>query len=50
MQKFDQGWVQLMMVFHDVLVAMRTWKNINLLTWMDDSRYFHNEFEYGVKR
>jgi hypothetical protein len=40
-----------MMVSHDdVLVAMQTWKNNNLLTLRDYSRYFYNEFEYGVKR
>jgi hypothetical protein len=39
-----------MMVSHDALGAMQTWKNFNLLTWMDYSRYFYNEFEYGVKR
>jgi hypothetical protein len=40
---------KLMMVSHDMLVAMQTWKNNNLLTWRDYSRYFYNEFEYGVK-
>jgi hypothetical protein len=39
-----------MMVSHDVVMAMQTWKNNNLITWRDDSRYFHNEFEDGVKR
>jgi hypothetical protein len=38
-----------MMVSHDMLVAMRTWKKNNLLTWRDYSRYFSNEFEYGVR-
>jgi hypothetical protein len=41
---------KLMMVSHDMLVTMRTWKNNNTLTWMDDSRSFHNKLEYGVKR
>jgi hypothetical protein len=44
------GEYKIMMVSHDMLVAMQTWKNNNPLTWRDDSRYFHNEFEYGVKR
>jgi len=39
-----------MMVSCDELVAMQTWKNNNLLTWRDNLRYFHNEFEYGAKR
>jgi hypothetical protein len=38
------------MVSHDMLVAMQTWKNNNMLTWRDYSRYFYNEFENGVKR
>jgi hypothetical protein len=37
------------MVSHDMLVAIQTCKNINLLTWRDHSSYFYNEFEYGVK-
>jgi hypothetical protein len=44
------GECKLVMVSHDALVAMQTWKNNNLLTWRDYSRYFYNEFEYGVKR
>jgi hypothetical protein len=46
-----KGECKLMMVSHDVLVAMKTWKNNNccMLTWRDYSRYFYNEFEYGVK-
>jgi hypothetical protein len=39
-----------MMVSHDTLVAMKTWKNINILTWRYYSRYFYNEIEYGVRR
>jgi len=39
-----------MMVSHDALVAMETWKTNNLLTWRDYSRYIYNEFEYGVRR
>jgi hypothetical protein len=38
-----------MMVSHDALVVMKTWKKNNLLTCRDYSRYFYNEFEYGVK-
>jgi hypothetical protein len=38
-----------MIVSHDALVEMKTWKNNNLLTSRDYSRYFYNEFEYGVK-
>ena len=45
-----QGECKLMMVSHDTLVAMQTWKNNNLLTWRDYSRYFHKEFEYGVRK
>jgi hypothetical protein len=45
-----EGECKLMMVSHDTLVAMQTWKNNNLLTWRDYSRYFYNEFEYGVRR
>jgi len=37
------------MVSHDALVAMQTWNNNTLSTWRDFSRYFENEFEYGVK-
>jgi hypothetical protein len=44
------GYCKLMTVSHDTLVAMKTWKNNNMLTWRDYSRYFYNEFEYGVKR
>jgi hypothetical protein len=29
---------------------MKMWKNNNLLTWRDYSRYFYNEFEYGARR
>jgi hypothetical protein len=39
---------KIMMVPHDALVTMKTWKNINLLNLRDYSRYFYNEFEYGV--
>jgi hypothetical protein len=38
-----------MMVSHDALVALKTWKNNNLLTRRDYSRYFYNELEYGVR-
>jgi hypothetical protein len=38
-----------MMVYYVVLVAIKTWINNNILTWRDYSRYFYNEFEYGVK-
>ena len=44
------GEYKLMMVFHDTLVAMQIWKNNNVLTWRDDSKYFRSEFEYSVKR
>jgi hypothetical protein len=37
------------MLSHDMLMAMQKWKDNNLLTWRDYSRYFYNEFEYGVK-
>jgi hypothetical protein len=42
------GECKLMMVSHDALMAMQTWKNNILLIWRDYSRYFSNEFEYGV--
>ena len=45
-----KGECKLMMVSHDALVAMQTWKNNNMLTWRNYSRYFYNEFEYGVIR
>jgi len=38
-----------MMVSHDRLVAMKTWKKYNLLARRDYSKYFYNEFEYGVR-
>ena len=44
------GGCKLMMVSHDGLVAIQTWKTNNLLIWRDYLRYFYNEFEYGVKR
>jgi hypothetical protein len=44
---FIMGGCKLMMVSHDMLVAMQTWKNNNMLTWRDYSRCFYNEFEYG---
>jgi hypothetical protein len=50
MKKMEKGECKLMMVSHDALVAMQTWKNNNLLTWRDYSRYFYNEFDYGVTR
>jgi hypothetical protein len=37
-----------MMVSYDGVVTMQTSKNNNLLNWRDYSRYFYNEFEYGV--
>jgi len=43
------GECKLMMVSHDALVEMQTWKNNNLLTWMDYSMYFYIEFGYGVR-
>jgi hypothetical protein len=43
------GGYKLMMVSHDALLAMQTWKNNNLLTLRDYSRYFYNEFEYDLK-
>jgi hypothetical protein len=44
------GECKLIMVSHDVLVEMQTWKNNNLLTLSDYSRYFYNEFVYGLRR
>jgi hypothetical protein len=41
---------KLMMASLDMLVVIETWKHNNILTWRDYSRYFYNEFEYGVKR
>jgi hypothetical protein len=38
-----------MMVSHEELVAVQNWKENNLLTWRDSSRYFYNEFKYGVR-
>jgi len=37
-------------VSHDLLVAMKPWKNNNILTWRDDSRFFQDEFEYDISR
>ena len=39
-----------MMVSTDMLMEIQTWKDNNVLTWRDSSRYFHNEFEYGVQK
>jgi hypothetical protein len=43
------GECKIMMVSHDALMAMQTQKNNNLLNLRDYSRYFYNQFEYGVK-
>jgi hypothetical protein len=43
------GMCKLMMVSHDMFMAMQTGKNNNLLIWRDYSSYVYNEFEYGVK-
>jgi hypothetical protein len=29
---------------------MKPWKNNNILTWRDDSRFFQDEFEYAISR
>ena len=34
----------------DMLMEIQTQKDNNVLTWRDSSRYFHNEFEYGVQK
>jgi hypothetical protein len=47
--KNNMGECKIMMVSHDALVAMQTRKNNNLLNLRDYSRYFYNQFEYGVK-
>jgi hypothetical protein len=45
-----QGKCMLMMVSHDALVAMQHMEKQQFIkTWRDGLRYFHNEFEYGVK-
>jgi hypothetical protein len=46
----SKGGCKIMTVSHDALVTMKTLEKNNMLTWRDDLKYFHNQFEYGVKR
>jgi hypothetical protein len=34
----------------ELVVALKTSKNYNLIIWRDDSKNFNSEFENGLKR
>jgi len=49
-QLITYGWVQAKYGLMWCVSDNENMEKKSLLTWRDDSRYFHNEFEYGVKR
>jgi len=46
----NQGWVQANDGLSWHISGNENMGKKIILTWMDDLGYFHNEFEYGVKR